>query len=84
MGQVYANGILTIAAAFALNSTEGLFRTKDCIDHALPYLVENTEHDSKSALERRVICDPCLWQQEVDLCPLSTRAWVLQVCKAGL
>ena len=79
MGRVFRNSVLTIAATSAANCTSGLFCQRDPFLHKATYLTQGSNDPSEKTPNRRIVVDPWIWQDEVELSAWNCRAWVLQV-----
>ncbi|KAH0426454.1 hypothetical protein CcaCcLH18_10339 [Colletotrichum camelliae] len=81
MKHVYSNAALTIAAAHARDSSQGLFVRRDPYSLHIPetsFTYPAGKPDQVSKVDKWFLVDTMLNTDDVDRSPLGTRAWAVQ------
>jgi hypothetical protein len=73
MGSIYEQALFTIAASYAINSSQGLFQVRSKLD-----LVEIPYWNSDSSLGSAFAYIEPELEKDLSAAPLSDRAWVMQ------
>ena len=80
MEKVYANSYCNISATAAMDSSEGLFSSRDTNWNWVETVTLNTK-DIREGTQENVSCtilDPFFWPKYVDDAPVNRRSWVYQ------
>jgi hypothetical protein len=85
MYEIYKNSYCNISAPVAVDSSQGLYRSReprelweDEVNLNVNGIPGQTQQSPKHPIKRCAILDLSFWRRNVDDAPVNRRAWVLQ------